>query len=195
MPHSRKLRVIFLQALGCCTLLHGGSTRACRAWPPAWPRRQARRVGRSPVSKVGACAQRHGDATEGSALTPEGPRPGQCAAFRPGDLWSFARRSAHLARDDRPGQLAERGYPRCVTAGRGLRWGAGRRRGGQRPATVRYRARGSGPGYPVTCGESPQHPGRHSAALLARSRSSCSSRAFFARPAWAGRPGARRCAL
>src|SRR5580692_8586645 len=35
--------------------------------------------------------------------------------------------------------------------------GAGRRRGGQRPATVRYRARGSGPGCPATCGENPYH--------------------------------------
>ena len=39
-----------------------------------------------------------------------------------------------------------------------LRRGAGHRRGGQRPATVRYRARGSGPGCPATCGESPHHP-------------------------------------
>jgi hypothetical protein len=39
-----------------------------------------------------------------------------------------------------------------------LRRGAGQRRGGQRPAPVRYRAGGSGPGCPATCGESPHHP-------------------------------------
>jgi hypothetical protein len=47
-----------------------------------------------------------------------------------------------------------------------LRRGAGHRRGGQRPAPVRYRARGSGPGCPATCGESPHPPpGRHGVAL------------------------------
>jgi len=48
--------------------------------------------------------------------------------------------------------------PRRVTAGRVLRRGAGHRRDGQRPATVRYRARGSGPGCPATYGGCPQHP-------------------------------------
>jgi hypothetical protein len=48
----------------------------------------------------------------------------------------------HTRRDDRPGQLAERRHP-VPYGGVWLRHGAGHRRGGQRPATVPYRARGS----------------------------------------------------
>ena len=77
-----------------------------------------------------------------------------------------------------------------------LRRGAccGRVRGigaaGSGPRPMRYRARGSGPGCPATCGESPHHPWPppRGTALL-RSRSPCSSRASFAslglgRSAW-----------
>jgi hypothetical protein len=56
--------------------------------------------------------------------------------------------------------------PTARYGGERLRCGAGHRRGGQRPATVRFRAKGSGPGCPATCGESPLHPGRYGAALL-----------------------------
>ena len=41
-----------------------------------------------------------------------------------------------------------------------LRRGAGHRRGGQRPATVRYRARGSGPGCPPSAARVPDIPCR-----------------------------------
>jgi|HubBroStandDraft_6_1064221.scaffolds.fasta_scaffold1148271_2 hypothetical protein len=43
--------------------------------------------------------------------------------------------------------------------------GAGHRRGGQRPATVRYRPRGSGPGWPPLAARIPVTPGRFGAAL------------------------------
>jgi hypothetical protein len=62
------------------------------------------------------------------------------------------RRLVHLARDDGPGQLAER-----VTHGalrRGLRCGGcgGIGAAGSGPRPVRHSARGRGPGCPATCG-------------------------------------------
>jgi hypothetical protein len=72
-------------------------------------------------------------------------------------LGSFVRRSVHLARYVRPGQLAERMTHGALRRGV-LRRDAWHRRGGQRPATMRSHARGSGPGCPATYGESPQHP-------------------------------------
>jgi hypothetical protein len=78
-----------------------------------------------------------------------------------------------------------------------LRRGAGQRRGGQRPAPVRYRARGSGPGCPATCGESPHHP-RPLQRSTARpfNASPCMSLAHSSRvSAEAGGLARRRCAL
>ena len=121
-------------------------------------------------------------------------RPGQCAAFRPadcdlspGDRRTWRETTAPPARAARD--------PRRVTAGRVLRRGAGHRRGGQRPATVRYRARGSGPGCPHLRRESPSPPGRHGAARPARSRSPwCPAHPPRDRPEPVGL-ARRRCAL
>src|SRR5271157_2770645 len=72
-----------------------------------------------------------------------------------------------------------------------LRRGAGRRRGGQRPAPVRYRAGGSGPGCPATCGENPVTLSGQGAALPDRSAPlPCTSRAS-SRP-WLGLVGLAR---
>jgi hypothetical protein len=59
-----------------------------RFGPGLWPgpRRQARWVGiRSPGSRVGACAHRLGDATEGSALDAGGADPDNARQGGPGD--------------------------------------------------------------------------------------------------------------
>jgi hypothetical protein len=66
----------------------------------------------------------------------------------------------------------------------------GHRRGGQRPATVRHRARGSGPGCPTTCGESPITPGRHGAAPPDRSRFPCQAPHILRQTGLGGRSGA-----
>jgi len=103
---------------------------------------------------------------------------------------TFARRPVHLARDDRPGHLAERmthGALRRVSAVAGC--GASARRAAARDGALsrkRKRAR------------LPRHLRRESLTSLAamarhcpaRSRSPCTSRASFARSARAGRPGA-----
>ena len=114
----------------------------------------------APGSRVGACAHRLGDATEGSALDAGGADPDNArrsglapVTFHQAIGAPGARRPARPARGARD--------PRCVTAGSLLRRGAGHRRGGQRPATVRYRARGSGPGCPHLRRESPSAPDRH----------------------------------
>jgi integrase-like protein len=101
--------------------------------------------------------------------------------FRPATGTRGARRPARPARGAHD--------LRCVTAGRVPRRGAGHRRGGQRPATVRYRARGSGPSCPPTCGESPHHPPapKHTPRSFTLP---CMSRASSTRPASASRPGA-----
>jgi hypothetical protein len=97
-------------------------------------------------------------------------------------------RPAHLARDDRPGQFAER-----MTHGalrRGARCGGVRGiGGGQRPATVRYRARGSGPGCPATCGESPHHPPPLQRGILGSFTLSVLVARILRVPAWASRLG------
>src|SRR5580692_1490466 len=81
-----------------------GSPRAFRAWPLAWPRRQARRVGSGAQGSALALAS---DATAGSALDAGGADPDN--ARRSGPVsWPFAGRLAHLAGDDWSGQLAER---------------------------------------------------------------------------------------
>jgi hypothetical protein len=158
-----------------------GSPRAFRAWPLAWPSPSGP-LGRqrSPGSRVGACAHRRGDATGGSALDAGGADPDN--ARRSGSVsCDFARRPAHLARDDRLGQFADARDSWCVTAGCELRPGAGHRRGGQRPAPVRYRARGSGPGcLGHLRRESPTSLAATARHYPARSRSPCPSRASFA---------------
>jgi hypothetical protein len=82
---------------------------------------------------VGACAHRLGDATGGSALDAGGASPDNARRSGPA-LWPFIRRLAHLARDDRPGQLAEHMTHGALRRGV-LRPGAGHRQLGQRPAT------------------------------------------------------------
>jgi hypothetical protein len=106
-------------------------------------------------------------------------------------LWlsPFIRRLAHLARDDRPGQLAER-----VTHG-ALRRGAGcgRVRGvgaaGSGPRRCAIAQEEVGQAAPPPAARVPNTPGRLGAELPARSRSACLSRASFAslglgRSAW-----------
>jgi hypothetical protein len=168
----------------------GGLPRACRAWPSAWPSPSGP-LGwqRLQCSRVGACAHRLGDATGGSALDAGGASPDNArrsgpapVTFHPATGAPGALRPVRLARGARD--------PRRVTAGRVLRPGAGHRRGGHRPATVRYRARRSGPGCPATCGESPQHPWPLWHGAARSSTLSGSARAFLARSARAGRPGA-----
>jgi hypothetical protein len=132
---------------------------------------------------------------KGAPLTLEGPTrtmrgvPAGELTFHPATGAPGARRPAQPVRGAHD--------PRCVTAGCVLRWGAGHRRRGQRPATVRYRARGSGPGCPATCGESPHNPLAAAVQLRpARSRSPSTSRAHPPRdrlgPVGLAR---RRCAL
>ena len=84
-------------------------------------------------------------------------RPGQCAAFRPG-VWDFSPGDRCTWRKTTGPASSQSAGPTARYGGVRPRHGAGHRRGGQRPATVRYRARGSGPGCPATCGESPPHP-------------------------------------
>jgi hypothetical protein len=177
-----------------CTLLLSRPTatydrevRRAPLGPGLWPgpRRQARRVGRGSARKGGSrrCFLRSGfcGAVRKDLRVPlwvEGPTrtmrgvPTRC--LRP-----FTRRPTHLARDDRPGQLAGRMTHGALRRGCVLRRGAGHRRVGQRPATMRYRARGSGPGCPATCGESPQHPWPLWRGTARSSRSSCLSCASF----------------
>jgi hypothetical protein len=137
-----------------------GSPRAFRAWPLAWPRRQARRVGSGAQGSALALAS---DATAGSALDAGGADPDN--ARRSGPVsWPFAGRLAHLAGDDWSGQLAERMTHSALR--RGSRHGgvrdigaSGSARDGALPRK-RKRAR-----LLPTCGESPHHSGRHGEAL------------------------------
>jgi len=155
-----------------------GSPRAYRAGPSAWPVITGRWAGR------GSGAQGWGpkivsakrlETILGCPWRWRG-QPGQCAAFRPGAV-DLSSGDWHTWRDDRPGQLAERMTHGALRRG-ALRSGAGHRRGGSGPRPVRSRARGSGPGCPATCGESPQHPSPpRRVTPPARSRSPCTSRA------------------
>jgi hypothetical protein len=126
-----------------------------RAWPsPSGPLGRQRLRGQGWALAPIALATR----PKGAPLTLEGPtRTMRGVPVPTGACAPFIRRPVHLAHGDRPGQLAQRvihgALRRVLTAA-----GPGHRRGGQRPATVRYRARGSGPGCPATCGESPHHP-------------------------------------
>ncbi len=170
-----------------------GSPRAFRAWPLAWPspsgplgwqslQGQRRAAGASRAAGCEAPLR-----LEGPARTMRGV-PARSCDLSPGDR--------RTCRDDRPGQLAERGDPRCVTAGRVLRRGAGLRRGGQRLAPVRSRARGAGQAAPPPAARVPSLP-----AVLARH---CPG-SFIASPCMSrilreSRPGPvglarRRCAL
>jgi hypothetical protein len=173
-----------------------GSPRADRAWPPAWPSPsgpQGRQ--RSPRARVGPedpfCGAGFAERLErifGCPCAWRG-RPGQCAAVRPCACDPFARRLARLARDDRPGQFIPCGT--CSVRYGGVRGaaGAGHRCGGQRPAPMRFRARGSGPGCPATCGESPRYslpPRRDSPQLVQRPfvHVSRTLRAWLGRSTW-----------
>ena len=81
------------------------------------------------------------------------------ATGAPGARWSA--RPTRGARDSR-----------CVTAGCVLRRDAGRRRGGQRPAPVRYRARGRRAAAPPPAARVPITPGRHGTTLPGSSNAS-----------------------
>jgi hypothetical protein len=161
------------------------------------PRRQARWAGRGlRRSRVGPedrfCGAVRNDLRV--PLTLEGPARTMRGVPAPA-LWSFIRRLTYPACSDRLRQLAERTIPRCVTARCLLRPGAGHRRGGQRPATVRYRARGSGPGCPPPAARVPTTPGRHGTApRLVHALRARPAHPRESRPAPVGL-ARRRCAL
>ena len=97
---------------------------------------------------------------------------------------------ARLARDYRPGQLAERVTHGALRRGV-LRPGAGHRRGGQRPATGALpRKREWARLTPPPAARVPAPFAARRITPPARSRFSCTSRASSRVPAWAGRPGA-----
>ena len=163
-----------------------GSPRAFRAWPLAWPRRQARRVGSGAQGSALALAS---DATAGSALDAGGADPDN--ARRSGPVsWPFAGRLAHLAGDDRSGQLAER-MTHSAYGGVHATAGCGTSARRAAPATVRYRARGSGPGCSQPAARVPITPAamaRHSPGSF--NTSPCTSRTSSTRWSAASRPGA-----
>jgi hypothetical protein len=169
-----------------------GSPRAFRAWPLAWPSPSGPQ-GRQRLHAQGWVPKMlSAERLERIFGCPCGwrGRSVQCAAFRPCACDPFTRRLVYLRETTGQASFVRRGHARYVTAGCGLRRGAGERCGGQRPAPVRFRARGGGPGCPATCGEAPRHPG-HDRAALARSFNAppCVPRTLRAW-AWAGRRGA-----
>jgi hypothetical protein len=139
----------------------GTHVRRAFVGPALWPgpRRQARWAGRGlRRSRVGpeiVSAKRletiSGALDAGGASLDDARRSGPVPVIlSPGD-WSTWRMTTGPASS--PGVA----HAWCVTAGRPVRRGVGHRRGGQRPAPMRFRTRGSGPGCPATCGESPRH--------------------------------------
>jgi len=151
-----------------------------RAWPSAWPlpsgplgwQRSPALRGGSRRSFLRSGLKRSSGALDAGGASPDNVRRSGSCACGP-----FARRLVRLAHDDRFGQLA----PWHMLGP--LRWGARRGRGGasargQRPAPVRFRAGGSGPGCPATCGESPATPSppRRDAPPSSFNASSCMSR-------------------
>jgi hypothetical protein len=122
-------------------------------------------------------------------------RPVQCAAYRPRGCDPFAQRLAHLARDDRPGQLARLRHALRVTAGCAARPGCGvtaRRAAARDGALSRKRKRPSCPHLGETPPPLLAAPARNPHGPF--NASSCMSRARCEyasdRSAWR-----RRCAL
>jgi hypothetical protein len=174
------------QILGRSITRNGvAEVRRVRFGPGLWPgpRLQARRAGRGlRRSRVGPedrfCGAVRNDLRV--PLTLEWPARTMRGVPAP-SLWPFARRSAHLARDDRPGQLAERVTYGALRRGAGCGGVSGHRCGGQRPRRCAPAQEEAGQAAPPPAARVPNISlaaiARH---CLARSRSPCSSRVSFA---------------
>jgi hypothetical protein len=132
-------RAVWRSLRGSRTRHRGGSAHAYRARPLAWPSPSGPQGWqRSPRST----ARRRRVPRNGMRSTVEAGGADPDNARRPGPVPVTFRLAIGAPGARRPARPARGAHdPRRVTAGRVLRRGAGHRRDGQRPATMRARAR------------------------------------------------------